>query len=129
MSVRAAGAIVVRRRGETPEVLLVHRPRHRDWTFPKGKAEAGESDEQAAARELEEEARVSARLGPELGRTRYRDSRRRPKEVVYFRAEADGEPAPGDGVDEVRWAAVEDALRLITWERDRELLAAVRARL
>jgi 8-oxo-dGTP diphosphatase len=39
VTVRAAGAILVRRRGDTPEVLLVHRPKYDDWSFPKGKVE------------------------------------------------------------------------------------------
>jgi 8-oxo-dGTP diphosphatase len=129
VTVRAAGAIVVRPRPGAPEILLVHRPRYDDWSFPKGKAKGDESDEACALRELEEEACIRATLGVELGRTRYRDSRGRPKEVVYFRAETDEEPGKGDGVDEVRWAALEDALRLLTWERDRELLGAVRDRL
>ena len=110
-------------------MLLVHRPKYDDWSFPKGKAEAGESDEECALRELEEEACIRARLDGEGGRTRYRDSKGRPKEVVYFRAEPEGEPAPGDGVDEVRWAPLDEALRLLTWERDRDLLAAASERL
>jgi 8-oxo-dGTP pyrophosphatase MutT (NUDIX family) len=129
VTVRAAGAIVVRRLGASPEVLLVHRPKYDDWSFPKGKVEGGESDVAAAVRELAEEVRVRARLGPELGRTRYLDGRGRPKEVVYFRAEVDDEPAAGDGVDEVRWASVDEALRLLTWERDRDLLTSVLDRL
>lgn len=129
MTVRAAGAIVVRQGQDAPEILLVHRPRYDDWSFPKGKAKKNESDEECALRELEEEACVRAALGPELGRTRYRDSRGRPKEVVYFRAETDEEPGTGDGVDEVRWSPVDEALRVLTWERDRELLDAARNRL
>ena len=45
-----------------------------------------------------------------------------PKRVAYFRMETDEEPEPGDKVDEVRWASVEDALQLLSWERDRDLL-------
>ena len=52
---RAAGGVVVRRRGDTVEVLLVHRPRYDDWTLPKGKVDPGETDEQAARREVLEE--------------------------------------------------------------------------
>ena len=120
--VRAAGGLVVRRDADgTPEVLLVHRPRYDDWSFPKGKAEEGESDEECALREVEEEARVHCRLGPFVGETRYRATQG-PKRVAYFRMETDDEPRPGDKVDEVRWASIEDALQLLSWERDRDLL-------
>ena len=43
--VRAAGGVIVRRmNGSEPELLLIHRFRRNDWTFPKGKVEAGETD-------------------------------------------------------------------------------------
>jgi 8-oxo-dGTP pyrophosphatase MutT (NUDIX family) len=129
VTVRAAGGIVVRGGERGPEVLLAHRPKYDDWSFPKGKAEAGETDEECAAREVAEEVGIHAQVGPELGRTQYRDGRGRPKEVVYFRVEPDGEPVAGDGVDDVRWASVNEALELLTWERDRDLLDLVADRL
>jgi 8-oxo-dGTP pyrophosphatase MutT (NUDIX family) len=120
--VRAAGGLVVRGGADgEPELLLVHRPRYDDWSFPKGKAEDGESDEDCALREVEEEAHVPCRLGPYLGETRYRVALG-PKRVAYYLMETDDEPRPGDKVDEVRWASPADALALLTWERDRELL-------
>ena len=60
MTVRAAGGIVWR----DGEVLLVHRPKYDDWTFPKGKADDGETDEDAALREVEEETGFRCSLGP-----------------------------------------------------------------
>jgi len=47
-------------------VLLVHRPRYHDWTFPKGKVKDGESDEEAAVREVWEETGLTCTLGREL---------------------------------------------------------------
>ena len=119
--VRAAGGLVVRAGADAPEVLLVHRPHHRDWVFPKGKVEEGESEEECALREVEEEAHVRCRLGPYVGETRY-EADGRAKRVAYFQMETKEEPRPGDKVDEVRWLPVSDAAALLTWERDRELL-------
>jgi 8-oxo-dGTP diphosphatase len=107
-------------------VLLVHRPKYDDWSFPKGKAESGETDVDCALREVEEEVGLRCRVVRELGTTHYSDRRGRPKKVVYFSLECDGEPIAGDGVDEVRWATLDEAHDLLTWRRDRRLLAALR---
>ena len=82
--VRAAGGLVVRDGEAGPQVLLVHRPRYDDWTFPKGKVDAGESDEHAAIREVEEETGYRCALEAELPSTRYFDNRGRPKLVRYW---------------------------------------------
>ena len=70
--IRAAGGVVVRHGDGESEVLLVHRPRYDDWTFPKGKAEPGESDEECALREVAEETRLDCKLVRELPSTSYR---------------------------------------------------------
>ena len=64
--VRAAGCVVWRYGSDEPEVLVVHRPRWNDWTFPKGKLEPGEKPIAAAAREVEEETGLRVWLGPRL---------------------------------------------------------------
>jgi 8-oxo-dGTP pyrophosphatase MutT (NUDIX family) len=70
--VQAAGGVIVRHtpRGEI-QVLLVHRPHREDWTFPKGKLEAGESHERCALREVEEETGLRCKLGAELPPSSY----------------------------------------------------------
>ena len=124
--VRAAGGLVVRRRGAEVEVLLVHRPRYDDWTFPKGKAELGETDEACALREVEEETTLRCTLGDELPPTSYFDGKGRPKRVRWWLMEADsGDAAPAHEVDEVRWVSPEQAVQLLTYARDRVLLAAL----
>src|SRR3989442_274166 len=79
--VRAAGGVVLR----DGRVLLVHRPRYGDWTFPKGKALPGESDEDCALREVEEETGLRCELGEELPATAYVDGMGRPKRVRWWR--------------------------------------------
>jgi 8-oxo-dGTP diphosphatase len=118
--VRAAGGVVVR----DGEVVLVHRPKYDDWTFPKGKADADETDEACALREVHEETGLRCELDDELPSTEYVDSRGRPKRVRWWRMRpvADEGFAPNDEVDEVIWAASEDASSLLTYDRDRVLL-------
>jgi 8-oxo-dGTP diphosphatase len=120
--VRAAGG-VVRRDGE---VLVVHRPRYDDWTLPKGKLDPGEDFEEAALREVEEETGYRCRLGRELPSIEYRDRRGRLKLVRYWAMEPEaGVFVPNKEVDEVRWLAVEEALELMTYDRDRDVLRAL----
>ena len=119
--VRGAGGVVWRRGPNGLEVLLIHRPRYGDWSFPKGKAKGeAESDEETAVREVEEEVGLRLEPGPELESTRYRDSKGRQKVVRYWAMELpDGEDAiAGDGVDEVRWAGLDEAEQQLTWDRD-----------
>lgn len=107
-------------------VLLVHRPRYDDWTFPKGKAQDGESDESCALREVSEETGFDCRLGAELRSTSYRDSRGREKRVRYWVMNvAGGEFHPSAEVDEIRWCTKDDAARLLSYPRDRGVLADV----
>lgn len=117
--VRAAGGVVWREGPQGVEVLLVHRPKYDDWSLPKGKLEPGEADEDGALREVEEETGLRCRLGPEVGRVRYRDRRDRPKVVRYWAMrKVDGRFTPHDEVDEVRWVSVAEAAKLASYERD-----------
>lgn len=124
--VRAAGGVVRRVGGNGMEVLLVHRPRYDDWTFPKGKARAGETDEETALREVEEETGLRGRLGAELPSTLYRDTRGRDKRVRYWTMRAEsGSFEPHDEVDRLSWLSPAEAGRLLSYERDRAVLAAL----
>ena len=118
----AAGGVVVR----DGRVLLVHRPRYDDWTFPKGKLDPGESFEEAAVREVEEETGLRCTLGDELPSTRY-DVGGRPKLVRYWLMTPESEAAfeANDETDDLRWLTPEDASGLLTYARDRFLLRSV----
>ena len=107
-------------------MLLVHRPRYDDWTLPKGKLEDGESWEDGALREVEEETGLACELGDEVGRTRYVDSRGRNKEVRYFAMTSDGGETAQNEVDELRWVPLEDAAALLSYDRDADLLSRLR---
>ena len=120
--VRAAGGLVVREDGPR-EVLVVHRPRYDDWTFPKGKAYQGESDEDCALREVEEETGLVCELESELSSTTYIDAVGRPKRVRYWRMRrVAGALQFAHEVDDARWLTLESAVELLSYERDRALL-------
>jgi 8-oxo-dGTP pyrophosphatase MutT (NUDIX family) len=124
--VQAAGGVVWRPGGDGIEVAVVHRPRYDDWSLPKGKLDAGETFEEAALREVEEETGMRCRIGRELGETRYRDRKDRPKVVRYWSMEdAEGDFVPNDEVDELRWVSVEEAKRMLDYDFDRELVERV----
>jgi len=121
--VRAAGGLVIRHGGEEAEVLLVHRPAYDDWSFPKGKANAGETDEACALREVEEETGLSCAIVRPLREVSYRDAKGRPKTVRYFAMRPlDGTFEPHEEIDAARWLRIDEALSLLSYGRDRALL-------
>ena len=123
--VRAAGGIVVRGTGESAEVLLVHRPRG-DWSFPKGKAEPGERDEDTALREVEEETCWRCNLGEFAGQTDYIDAQGRPKVARYWimtPRSVVAEFEPNAEIDALCWCSWREAGRLLSYQPDRRLLA------
>jgi 8-oxo-dGTP diphosphatase len=122
--VQAAGGLVVRRHGGMLEIVVVHRPVHDDWSFPKGKLEEGETFETAALREVREETGMTCRLLRFIGHTEYVDRKGRPKAVAYWIMGAErGVFTPNQEVDELRWLSLENATRLLSYPRDGELIA------
>ncbi|AIY18926.1 NUDIX domain-containing protein [Pimelobacter simplex] len=126
-----AAGVVAFRPGR--EVLLVHRPKYDDWSFPKGKLDRGEHATAAAVREVAEETGVHVRLGPPLPTQRYPVARRM-KTVHYWTGRVVGDDdvsayRPNDEIDQVAWVPVADAPERLTYDRDRETLAdALRVR-
>jgi 8-oxo-dGTP pyrophosphatase MutT (NUDIX family) len=125
--VKAAGGVVVRREDGGVRVVLCHRPRYDDWSFPKGKLEPGESWEQAALREVEEEIGLRCALGAELPHATYRVPKGRKVVRYWLMQPQSGAFAPNEEVDEMRWLAPEQAEGLLSYEHDRALARAVRA--
>ncbi len=120
----SAGAVVL---GPGGTVLLVHRPKYDDWSFPKGKLDRGEHATAAAVREVEEETGVRIRLGVPLADQTY-PIRAGTKRVRYWvgRAVGDGDVGgyqPNSEIDEVAWFPVDKARRRLSYEFDVDTLA------
>jgi 8-oxo-dGTP pyrophosphatase MutT (NUDIX family) len=123
IEVFAAGGVVVNEHGR---LLVVHRPRYDDWSFPKGKLDPGETLQECALREVLEETGCVCRLGRSLTAIRYVDHKGRHKEVSYWLMVPESTDfVPNDEVDEIRWILPDQATLLLSYERDREVLAAV----
>ena len=123
--VRAAGGVVWRREGDRVEVLLVHRPKYDDWSFPKGKLDPGESFEDAARREVVEETGFACAMGEELPSVEYLDARGRTKIVRYWAMTVrSGTFVANDEVDEIRWTTPERAAGRLTYDHDGDVLSA-----
>ena len=126
--VRAAGAVVTRKGGD---VLLVHRPRYNDWSFPKGKLDPDEHVTTAAVREVAEETGLDIRLGPALSTQRYDTGRGRMKSVNYWVGRVQGNDDVScyrinDEIDEVEWVPWRDVAARLTYDYDRQTLAEAR---
>ncbi len=119
----AAGGIVWRPTKTGVELLLVHRPGYKDWTFAKGKLDIGESLRDCARREVEEETGFTCIMGPRLGAIEYTTGRGELKEVHYWSMHpVGGTFKPNREVDKIAWLRPKAALRQLTYPRDREFL-------
>lgn len=117
----SAGAVVI----DNGRCLLVRR--HREWAFPKGHLEEGEAPERAAAREVAEETGIEIEVDASLGPTRFefksKNGMRNRKLVDWFLAHPTGGEISHEPIfDEVRYVELDEALRLLTHDADRELL-------
>lgn len=125
--VHAAGGVPWRSAADgSLEVVVVHRPRYDDWSFPKGKLDPGETFEQAAVRELAEETGYAVDLGVELPAVTYLDRTGRSKVVRWWAVTVlGGAFAPNDEVDQLAWMPVDDAAAILTYDADVETLDAL----
>lgn len=121
----AAGGVV---RNEEGDVLLVHRPQYDDWSFPKGKVDAGESLAAAARREVLEETGLVCEVLGALAEIRYwvttRKGESKPKVVHYFLMRVIGGALDTDGseTDDARWCSPEEAAGCLSYAGDRDVL-------
>jgi 8-oxo-dGTP diphosphatase len=125
--IKAAGGVVRRTADDGRlEFAVIYRPKYDDWTLPKGKLDPGETFEEAALREVEEETGLKCRLGRRLEDTHYHDRHDRPKVVQWWEMEPEsGEFAPNQEVSKLEWLTPDAARERMSYDRDMELIRAV----
>jgi phosphohistidine phosphatase SixA/8-oxo-dGTP pyrophosphatase MutT (NUDIX family) len=123
-TILAAGAVLWRK-GEKKkiEVLIIHRPKYDDWTFPKGKAEIGEPLIACAYREVLEETNIETAFGPYLGEVEYLTNDGK-KKVSFWSAKVIKEKEFNSNaeVDQLKWVEVTKVKELLTLDTDRKIL-------
>jgi 8-oxo-dGTP diphosphatase len=128
MTIYAAGAILWREEKGKLLVALIHRNRHNDWSWPKGKVDPGELLPVTAVREIAEETGLKIKLGPRLKIVNYKIPSGTPKEVHYWAARvtpaalAKSKFKPSEEVESVEWRTPEEAKKLLTYEFDSDVL-------
>jgi 8-oxo-dGTP pyrophosphatase MutT (NUDIX family) len=127
--VTSAGGVVFRQSDSGLEVLVCGRKSDGLWALPKGTPEPGETLEQTALREVREETGVEAEIDAHIGDIKYWFSR--PQEGVrydktvrhYLMHPVGGDTSLHDHeFDEVRWMAVQEALKLLTYQNEIRML-------
>jgi 8-oxo-(d)GTP phosphatase len=135
----SAGGLIWRPRNPTgqPEVVLV-RPSGRDtWVLPKGGLESKETVEQAALRECREETGFTASIEQPLGQVAYFYARRESpggplyrifKRVNFYLMRHQGGDASqhDDEIQDVKWFAIDDAVRKASHRNERDLIVKAR---
>ena len=117
-----SGAIVVRVDDSEPHVLLVTSKRNaKNWIFPKGHIETGETPEAAALRELKEEAGVVGKLIGPAGVLEYSFLGAKAR-VEYFLVQYTREAGPPEDGRTRIWCRLDDALERLSYKNTRKLL-------
>jgi 8-oxo-dGTP diphosphatase len=124
----SAGGVVFRRSGESIEVLIIlDAIAHRKWALPKGLVNKGESPEQTALREVQEETGVRGRIVAPLGEEKYVYTARgvRVFKTVYYyllEYESGSEQDHDHEVQEARWMPIPEAIALVAYKGAKDVL-------
>lgn len=137
---RSAGGVIYRPYKRVKDgkegylVSLIERSQTGWWDLPKGHLEDGETDEQAAIREVEEETGLRGQIVAELGDSRYVAETKKGsvrKLVRWFLMQdlsvnlVKPRPQPGENYDAI-WCDIDDAIALVYFENSRVILRRAR---
>ena len=134
LSEHSAGGVVVRRFRGRPYIAAVRVKDGSVLALPKGHIDPGETDEQAAERELREETGVQGTLVEKLADIRYwyvRGGRRVRKVVSFFlfRYRSGSVRNHDHEVLSAEWVPLDEARTLLSYRGEREVAAAAMARI
>ncbi|MDZ7330359.1 MAG: NUDIX hydrolase [candidate division KSB1 bacterium] len=121
--IQAAGGLLWRSTAHGNELAIIHRPKHDDWTLPKGKLEPGETWHEAALREVFEETGCQAEIENFAGCVCY-VTNKVPKLVLYWNMKLIA-PMPfrtNNEVDRLQWWSADAAVGKLTYPKERELV-------
>ena len=124
-TILAAGGIVWGPEPGGSCVAIIHRPRHgADWSLPKGKLYPGESLEQAALREVEEEIGCKTKLGDIVGLTYYPIDESSNKLVVFWSMTPIQVAVfvPSEEVDRLEWLTPREAVARLSYAQEKKLV-------
>jgi 8-oxo-dGTP diphosphatase len=126
--IKAAGGILQRTTPRGDEVMVVYRKRHQDWTLPRGKVKDGESFQEAAMREVQEETGCSCKIGNYLGTISYSDNGV-PKVVLFWKMSLIEEKnaKTNEEIGEALWLQVPAAIERLTHAQEKALLSRIGA--
>jgi len=116
-----AGGVVRRTSNDEPEYLIVAASDDPNiWVLPKGHIEKGETPEDAAVREVMEEAGVRAAIVARAGESEF-EVRGKTVRVIFFLMQYEGEIARTEPRG-LAWHRYEDALALLHFDSTRRIL-------
>jgi len=131
----SAGGVVLRQAQDkftkSPkwEVLIVQHSGHHRWVLPKGWIDPGETKEQAALREVKEEAGVDAQIQEYLGGVTIfyiNDEKEKVRKTSHFflMKYLSGDPAKDHGweVENTAWLPAEEAIKKLDYPGEKKIV-------
>jgi len=132
----SAGGVAFRKRNRKIEVALISVGERQRWQLPKGVVDKGESTEDAAVREVREEAGIDTEVVERIDKVEYwyfwnEDGRRvRYHKFVYFyllRYKSGDVRDHDDEVNEARWVEIDEAIKLLAFDSEKKIVEKAKA--